>query len=309
MDKNKIYNFITSLRNKIITLSSRTGRIAVSLSINTEGISKKVLDREPATESNISALIRSKIDINNPPDVISVEFTDANKNYIFLDKRQLVIKKPKEKNQDKHNKKEVHLGSVSRRNNRPYLNHNEVEKIFQRKWKEKEREQEVITLRQDVERLENDLVINYKDKGELEARISELEDEIETLEEQLEAKSQLKYYANIIGIALEQIGINKNMLRKPLRGLLEDPEEQAKHIDEKIQDDESGIVTDGETKEKKQLTEEEQRRQEAITLIAQYLAGTDNETLGYIYYIFSEIEADKTIAATIIKYLESIKQK
>lgn len=304
---NNINNFYRTIRRKTESLSSHVRRIAITLTIYNDNNSVKLLDREIATTNNIIALVRSKLDTNFPPDSFSIEFLDADRKYLFLDKREFFYKKPQK---PKYHNNNQGIGSVINQSNNS-ISLGEVEEIFQRKWQEKEREQEIVNLRNNVRRLERDIRSRDEDMVTLEGKIDELEEENDRLEDELAEKNKLKYYANILGIALESVGINKNMLRKPLRGILEDPDKSIDEIESTIKDESEIVFEDSNSKTKTNEdstdSELEQRRKEAITLIAQFLAGTDNETLANVYYIISEIEQNSKLSEKLINHLKNIK--
>ncbi|MBI4946372.1 MAG: hypothetical protein HY840_08225, partial [Bacteroidetes bacterium] len=146
-------------------------------------------------------------------------------------------------------------------------------------------------------------------------------------EEALESKKQVKYYAGMLGDILESIGIKKDKLRKPLAELmgLDDNEDKDEKKKLTSKQDNSGIVdenksqnttqeqsssenTSGNNATSQAMSEDEQKRSEIIALISQYLTNVNNQLLGEIFTIFSEIESDKTLAPNIIEYITKLKE-
>ncbi len=133
--------------------------------------------------------------------------------------------------------------------------------------------------------------------------LNEKDETINGLEQSVEAKKTIRNYAGFAGDVLQSFGIKKEMIREPLTGILSGEEEETKQIPETTtQNDESGIV-----EEETVQNPQEEKRNELIALIGEYLQGTDNDTLSNIFYIFSEIERDKTKAIELIEYLKSLK--
>ncbi len=178
-----------------------------------------------------------------------------------------------------------------------------------------------------------DIVKDLADENEeLKKRVEELEQQNEELEEALESKKQVKYYAGMLGDILESIGIKKEKLRKPLAELMgldeNDGKDEKKSLPPK--NDSSGIVEDhttqGTTQERKteektvqenpvevnassqHMTDDEQKRYEIITIISEYMNTVNNQLLGEIFTIFSEIESDNSLAPNIIEFIAKHKE-
>jgi hypothetical protein len=143
---------------------------------------------------------------------------------------------------------------------------------------------------------------------ELRDTIEELENHTSQVESELENKKQIRYYAGMLGDILESFGIARDKVKKPLAELmgLNDTVENTKSIEPK-RDDGSGIV---ETREPvKGLSAEEQKRNEIIALVAEYLKTTSNEILGEIFTIFSEVEQDNGLAPEIVVFINQKKEQ
>ena len=53
---------------------------------------------------------------------------------------------------------------------------------------------------------------------------------------------------------------------------------------------------------------EDQKRNEIIALVAEYLKTTSNEILGAVFSIFSEIEQDNNLALEIVRFINQKKE-
>jgi hypothetical protein len=84
---------------------------------------------------------------------------------------------------------------------------------------------------------------------------------------------------------------------------INDTDEKSKSIEAKT--DNSGIVDEP----KSASSTEEQKRTEIISLVAEYLKTTSNQTLANVFSIFSEIEADNSISDKIIQYINTLKNE
>ena len=147
-----------------------------------------------------------------------------------------------------------------------------------------QRKEDIIKLNSHIEKLENEIDESDKARGELEGV--------------LESKKNIRYWAGFTGDILESIGLKKESLREPLAGLIAaESEDGQKSIPENLnRNDQSGIIDDPANDDK---------RKELITLIGDYLQGVDNKTLADVFIIFSEIERDNKLAASILNYLNT----
>lgn len=170
----------------------------------------------------------------------------------------------------------------------------EINEIVDQRFRERQRAVEYEQLKERVLELTSE-------NEELQDSIEELENENDRLEQELEAKKQVRYYAGMLGDIFESFGIDKGRIKKPIAELMgiNDTDEKPKQISSP---DSSGIV-----EEKPTQSAEEKKRSEIITLIADYLKSTSNQTLANVFTIFSEIEADNTIADKLLEHIESLK--
>ena len=149
-----------------------------------------------------------------------------------------------------------------------------------------QRKEEIVKLNSHIEKLENEIDASDKARDELEGV--------------LESKKNIRYWAGFTGDILESIGLKKENLREPLAGLIaSESEDGHKSIQENANSrDQSGIVEENANDDK---------RKELITLIGDYLQVVDNKTLADVFIIFSEIERDNMLAASILNYLNTKK--
>lgn len=135
---------------------------------------------------------------------------------------------------------------------------------------------------------------------QLQEKVQELEENIDELENELEKKSEIRYYAGLVGDILENFGVSKERIRKPLQQLMgiEGGQQQQQQQPKQIQtyQDSSGIVEEETTV----LSPEEEKKRETIQLIADYLNNVPIKLLKKIFSIFSDIEQDSTLADYLI---------
>lgn len=175
----------------------------------------------------------------------------------------------------------------------------EINNLVDQRFREKQKAEEFDSLKEQVTVLTKELDVQTQ-------LVEELEEENERLQSELESKSQMRYYAGMLGDILEGIGISKDKIRKPIASLMGiDEESDTKQINHQQakQTDSSGIVEDDEP----QSTDDE-KRNEVITLISDYIKNTSNQTLGNLFIIFSEIEQNPETADKILQFLQSQNQ-
>jgi len=182
------------------------------------------------------------------------------------------------------------------------LGETEINAIVERRFDEKKREYEFAEMKELVKELS-------EENDELKLHIEELETQNDDLSQKLEKKKQLRYYAGMLGDILESIGIRKENLRRPLAELMGvDEKDDLKKLPEKA--DQSGIIEERAgsfTQQSATANTEDQKRFEVISLITQFLNSIDNQLLGELFTIFSEIETNKELAAEILEYIEKKK--
>jgi hypothetical protein len=139
----------------------------------------------------------------------------------------------------------------------------------------------------------------------LKIELEEKHKEIEHLEKVLSDKKNFKYYAGLTGDILQSFGIKKEMVAKPLAGLLAGSQDgEATAIEKNASSDASGIV-----EEDAPVSQPKNRRQEMIDLLTMYLKNIDTATLEKLFAIFSEVEDDHDKADQILIYLNQIAEK
>jgi len=175
----------------------------------------------------------------------------------------------------------------------------EISRIVDDRFQERQRKEEYEQLKEQVLELSTA-------NEEFQETIDQLETENERLEKILDEKSQVRYYAGMLGDILEGIGISKDKIRNPIASLMGiSDSEKSNEISQasqqsQVHNDTSGIVENDEP-----ISKEQRERSEIITLITQYLESTDNKMLALIFTLFSEIEHDIDKANAVITYLKS----
>jgi len=277
MEKNKYTLNLSNIRTKIRTYQEQGKDVLFSAIFVTGKEKTKLVDHAPVGQLS---LITKNLKCENP-DKIQIELYDGKDNPNPLWLKELVLTQPEP---------EVELSGFKG------LGEIEINRIVDERFRERQRSAEYETLKEQVMELTGE-------NEELHDTLEELENENARLEQELEAKKQIKYYAGMLGDIFESFGISKDRIKKPIAELMgiNDKDEKPKPLEAKT--DNSGIVD--ETKP----TTEEQKRIEIISLIAEYLKTTSNQTLANVFSIFSEIEADNEIADKIIVYINTLKNE
>ena len=189
------------------------------------------------------------------------------------------------------------LGNVEEKN---------IESIINKRLEEERKERELNELKTKINENNDTITKKEKELESLKAEIEEQKEEIESLQQTIENKSTFQYYAGLTGDVLQSFGIKKEIIAKPLAGLLtgEKPDNNTKAIAENTQSDNSGIVDD-DAEEIEEKNETQTKRDEMIALISEYLKGVDNQTLTNIFSIFSEIENNPNNSNLIIEFLNN----
>jgi len=156
---------------------------------------------------------------------------------------------------------------------------------------------------EDFERLQREVQEFTEELEEQRERVELLEHENDMLKEELESKKQLRYYAGMLGDILEGIGIPREKLRNPLASLMGVTDLEP--VQHSIGSDTSGIVEDVSA----HTSPEEQKRNEIVSLMTEYLKTRDNQTLLNVFSIFSEIEQNPNIAFDILTFIDTHKTK
>lgn len=171
----------------------------------------------------------------------------------------------------------------------------EINNLVDQRFREKQHAEEFNSLKEQVTTLTKEL-------DEQTQLVEELEEENERLQSELESKSQIRYYAGMLGDILEGIGIDKSKIRNPIASLMGIADDEKPKAHTTITQDNSGIVDDSESK-----NPESEKRDEVISLMNDYLQSTDNQTLANLFTIFSEIESNPAIAIDVMNFLNAKK--
>lgn len=279
MEKNKYTLNLSNIRTKIRTYQEQGKDVLFSAVFVTGKEKTKLVDRAPVGQLS---LITKNLKCENP-DKIRIELYDGKENPNPLWLKELMLSQPEPEVESSGFKG---LGEV------------EINRIVDERFRERQRNAEYETLKERVIEL-------TEENEELHDSIEELENENTRLEQELEAKKQIKYYAGMLGDIFESFGISKDRIKKPIAELMgiNDSDEKPKSIEAK--NDTSGIVDEP----RQTASAEEQKRTEIISLIAEYLKTTSNQTLANVFSIFSEIEADNEIADKLIAYINTLKNE
>lgn len=277
MEKNKYTLNLSNIRTKIRTYQEQGKDVLFSAIFITGKDKTKLIDRAPVGQLS---LITKNLKCENP-DKIKIELYDGKDTPNPLWLKEIILTPP-----------EPEIESSGFKG----LGEAEINHIVDERFRQRQRTADYEDLKERVMEL-------TEENEELHDSIEELESENSRLEQELEGKKQIKYYAGMLGDIFESFGISKDRIKKPIAELMgiNDTDEKPKSL-EAIKDN-SGIVD----APKSALNTEDQKRTEIITLISEYLKTTSNQTLGHVFSIFSEIEADNTIADKIIQHINILK--
>jgi len=173
----------------------------------------------------------------------------------------------------------------------------EINSIVDQRFRERKQQEEFVQLKEQVTELTTEL-------DEQRNLVEELETENERLEKVLESKTQVRYYAGMLGDILESFGIAKSKVKSPLATLMgvtdvEEKEEQIQYTRK------SKPAPTENTEQIQTFTFNEQGRNEIITLMSEYLKNVDDQILGEVFTIFSDIEKTPERAKELIHFLQS----
>jgi hypothetical protein len=284
VEKNKYSLNLSNIRTKIRTYQEQGKDVLFSAIFITGKEKSKLIDRAPVQQLS---LITKNLKYENP-DKVRIELFDGKDAVNPLWLKEIILAMPESESETE---------STSFRG----LGEAEISKIVDERFRERQRLAEYEQLKERVLELTGE-------NEELRDTIEELENHASQVETELENKKQIRYYAGMLGDILESFGIARDKVKKPLAELmgLNDTVENTKSIEPK-RDDSSGIV---ETREPvKGLSAEEQKRNEIIALVAEYLKTTSNEILGAIFTIFSEVEQDNGLAPEIVGFINQKKEQ
>ncbi len=180
-----------------------------------------------------------------------------------------------------------------------------IESIVNKRLDEERKERKLRELETIINDNNETLTKNTQTIEGLESKLVSKNEEIEGLQKTIANKQNFKYYAGITGDILQSFGIKKELVAKPLAGLLTGGEgqQESKAIEESASFDESGIVDDERVENHPRSVDE--KRNEMIVLIGEFLKGVDNQTLSTTFSIFSEIENDPNNSSLILEFLKN----
>lgn len=272
MEKNKYTLNLGNIRTKIRTYQQQ-GKDVLFTAIFITGKEKvKLVDRAPVQQLS---LITKNLKCENP-DKIRIELYDGRESPNPLWLKEIMLSA-------QQGEQQAFTG----------LGEAEISRIVDERFRERQRLSEYEQMKERVMEL-------TEENEELHDTIDGLESHNQQLEAELEGKKQVRYYAGMLGDILESFGIDRAKVKKPLAELMGINEaEEPKKLDNAAGDS-SGIVEKGTGDEKKD---------EIIALISEYLRAADNSTLVNVFNIFSEIEQDNGIALHILRYINQIKEE
>ena len=280
METDKFESSMGNIRTKIRTYRKQGKNVLYSAIFITGKEKVKLVDRAPVAQLS---LVTKNLQCETP-DKVRIELYDGKETPNPLWIKELLIKQEIEFEPQQGFKG---LGEA------------EINEIVDQKFRERQRAVEFEQLKERVLEL-------TEENEELQDTVEELESENTRLEQELEGKKQVRYYAGMLGDIFESIGIDKGRIKKPIAELMgiNDTDEKPKQIISETADS-SGIIDEPAKQQTKSA--EEQKRTEIISLIADYLKTTSNQTLANVFSIFSEIEADNSMADKIIQHINTLK--
>jgi hypothetical protein len=224
---------------------------------------KKLNAIEQADVSAFSHLIRS-YDKSENPDKVKVEFKDTGKG-ILIWAKTFDVNEIEEEIQYPANGGFQGLGEA------------EINDMVQRKFNEMERQKT-------LEQLQQELQLQKELNEELQFQVTDLQTT-------LDAKKQIEYYSNIIGMAMP--GLAKFLTNTPVgtaMSFLAGTEEKDKK--------ELGASATEENKD-----QQNDQRQSIISLMTEFRSTLTNQELGTLYLLFIELEKDKENIQRILKFI------
>ena len=259
MSKKKIYHVI-QVSQKMIQTFPKQGHVNVVFNAVFYRNGKKLNSIEQADVVNFSHLVRN-YDKSENPDKVKVEFKDQESgNLIWAKTFQWT---------DVDEEIPRALSGYSG------LGEAEVNDLVQRKFSEMERSKELERMTAELQRLQSEN--------------EELEFQMQDMQNTLDAKKQVEYYSNIIGMALP--GLAKFLSNSPMgaaMNFLAGTDQEGKSIDQ--------------TKELETEPKDSQR-ETILEMIASFCKTMSNQELGTMYLMLSEIEKDRTNLQRILQFI------
>ena len=284
--------FIKYLKDRTYDLKVRYGRgntVSVSIFFIKDGAETQVVtDEDRRVLSKIAELI-----LMQKPEQVRAEITSNYKKEIHTYNMTNDLSNDNSPLPTNYNQVQNFggFGNIEQRN---------IESIVNKRLEEERKERELIDLKSQLNENKESLTKKSSEIDKLKSEIEAKVEEIEGLQSTIESKKNFKYYAGITGDILQSFGIKKEMIATPLAGLLSGGNsDDTKAIAENTQTDNSGIVDD------EQTVSINNKRDEMIALIAEYLKGVDNKTLSNVFTIFSEIENNPHNSNLIIEFLNN----
>ncbi len=255
MKRRKIYHVI-EVCQKMIKTFPKQGHNKVTFNAMFYRNGKRLNSIDQAIIENFSQLVRS-YDKSENPDKVKVEFKDVEtgtliwaKTFEWTDVDEEIPKS---------------LAGYSG------LGEAEVNELVQRKFSEMERSRELERLTSELQRIN---AIN-----------EELEFQVQDMQNSLEAKKQVEYYSNIIGMALP--GLAKFFTNSPVGTAFNFL---------------AGTETEKSLEQSSDGTKDTQR-ETILEMINSFIQTLDNQELGTIYLMLSEIEKDRSNIQKILQFI------
>jgi hypothetical protein len=259
MSKRKIYHLI-QVSQKMIQTFPKQGHMNVVFNAIFYRNGKKLNSIEQADVVNFSHLVRS-YDKSENPDKVKVEFKEQKSG-------SLIWSKTFEWTDVDEEIPRALSGYAG-------LGEAEVNELVQRKFSEMERSKE-------MERMTEEL-------GTLQAENQELEFQVQDMQNTLDAKKQVEYYSNIIGMALP--GLAKFFINSPIgtaMNFLAGTTADGKAVDES--DESRGQPTDS-------------QRDTILEMIGSFCSAMSDQELGTMYLLLTEIEKDRSNLQRILQFI------
>jgi hypothetical protein len=247
MKKRKIYHLV-EVSHKMIKTFPKQGHNNVVFNAVFYRNGKKLNSIDQAAVNNFSALVRS-YDKSENPDKVKVEFKDQ-------DTGNLIWAKTFEWS-DVDEEIPRTLSGYSG------LGEAEVNDLVQRKFSEMERSKELERMSAELQKLQT---LN-----------EELEFQMQDMQNTLDAKKQVEYYSNIIGMALP--GLAKFFNNSPVGAAMNFL---------------AGTDKEGQKlEEAKEHEAKDTQRETILEMISSFCKDMSNQELGTMYLMLSEIEKDR----------------
>ena len=303
METRGVEEFIRHIQDRADYLSQRTGfEVLVSAYTVKDGIKLQVINQQ---EKEIISSLDEIINTKNP-DSIKLELHLNGKtehhNYQLnfentdpMIQPEFIINRPHQLPIINESQNFNGFGAVEQKN---------IESIVNKRLEEERKSIELVDLKTKLNERNESLDKQSKQIGDLESEIESKDEEISDLKQSIESKKNFKYYAGITGDILQSFGIKKEIIAKPLGGLLSGhSEDETKALNEKASND-ANTDTSGIIEEQPSHTPSvTSKRDEMIDLLSMYIENLDTSTLEKLFDIFSEIENNKSNADKILQFL------